>query len=133
MTQQLRSEQRADYEDNLDGGITGETHQDFVDSAHMVARHTLTTLTNAISSDNDYTRFDTTANAVTGTLPLLADANQQRYEFKWVAGANAAVVEGNGAEQIEGSDDYTFATLGDALALRPGPTQWEIVSEYLNA
>lgn len=132
MTQQLRSEQRADYADNTSGDITGATHQNFVDSAFFVDVRTVTAETASVTTDDDYVRLDTTANTVTLTLPALASAGQQQYTFKWVAGANAATLDGNSTEQIEGSDTYVFADLLDAVILRPGPTQWEVVSEILH-
>ncbi len=94
---------------------------------------TVTAAAPTVTTDDDYIRIDTTANGVTVALPPLASAGQQEYTFKWVAGANAAALDGNASENIEGGATYSFATLLDAVKLRPGPTQWEIVSEFLNA
>lgn len=117
----------------VDEGTSAQDVRDFMQSAHITRTRTVTSLTDTGDSDDDYVRLDTTSNAVTETLPPLADANDQPYTYKWVAGANTATLDGDSSEQIEGSGTYVFTTLGDAVVLRPGPTQWEIVSEFLNA
>src|SRR5688572_543203 len=98
MTQQARSVQRDDYADNTSGEITGATHQNFVDSAAFVGLRTVTITADDVDSDDDYVRLDTTANGVTLTLPPLAEANNQEYTFKWVAGANTATLDGDAAD-----------------------------------
>jgi len=133
MTHRLRSELTTDYADNTDGSITEGTGRNFVESVTLTRVRTVTTSAPTIDTDDDYVRIDTTSNTVTPALPALASAGQQPYTFKWVAGANTATLDGDASEQIEGSGTYVFTTLGDAVVLRPGPTQWEIVSEFLNA
>lgn len=130
MTHQLRSEQRAAYADNTTGDITGATHQNFVDSARMNRVRTISAETGSVTTDDDYVRLDTTANNVTVTLPALAAAGQQPYTFKWVAGANTATID-SGDDDIDGTPDYVFDTVRDSIILRPGPGEWEIVSERL--
>lgn len=131
MTHKLRSEQRADYADNTTGDITGATHQNFVDSVRMNRVRTISSLTGSVTTDDDYIRLDTTANAVTVSLPALAEAGQQPYTFKWVGGANAATID-SGTDNIDGAPDYVFDTVRDSVTLRPGPTEWEIVGQFLN-
>lgn len=130
MSHKTRSEQRADYADNTTGAITGATHQNFVDSVRMNRVRTITTTTSPVTTDDDYIRLDTTANTVNALLPALASAGQQQYTFKWVAGENAATVD-SGDDDIDGTPDYVFDTLGDSIILRPGPAEWEIVAERL--
>ncbi|MAS33543.1 MAG: hypothetical protein CL610_06025 [Anaerolineaceae bacterium] len=133
MTQQARSTLSAAIDTSGANGTTGQEIRNIIDSAALVAQQTITATTHDLDSDDDYTRIDTTSNNVTINLPPLAEANNQEYTFKWVAGANTATLDGDSAEQIEGSNTYVFATLLDSVKLRPGPTQWELVSEFLNA
>lgn len=133
MTQSLRSALSAAIDTSGAQGTTGQEVVNIVDSAFIVDVRTVTTAAPTVTTDDEYVRIDTTANGVTVALPALASAGQQQYTFKWVAGANAAVLDGNASENIEGGETYTFVTLQDAVILRPGPTQWEIVSEFLNA
>lgn len=132
MTQGLKSALMATIDTSGANGTTGQEVRNVVESTFIVDTRTATA-TGAVTSDDDYVRIDSTSGAVTLTLPTLALALQQQYTFKWVAGGNAATLDGAGAEQIEGSNTYVFATLLDAVILRPGATQWEIVSEFLNA
>jgi hypothetical protein len=130
MTQALKSVLSAAIDTTGAGGTTGQEVKNVIDSAFVVDVRTVTTLTATVTTDDDYVRLDTTANAVTLTLPALASAGQQQYTFKWVAGANAATIDGDAAD-IDGGGTYVFDTVGDAIIIRPGPTQWEIVSQYL--
>lgn len=130
MTHKLRSEQRSDYADNTTGGITGATHQNLMDSVRMNRVRTISAETGSVTTDDDYIRLDTTSNNVTVTLPALASAGQQPYTFKWVAGANIATID-SGTDDIDGTPDYVFDTVRDSVTLRPGPAEWEIVSERL--
>ncbi len=80
---------------------------------------------------------DTTSGTVTFTLPTIAstfDAVRglgQRYIFKWLAGSNPLILDGNGAELIEGAATFTFGSLGDAIVLQNNGVSWSIVAQYL--
>jgi|SRR3990167_7132954 len=132
MTQGLRSVLSAAVDTGGTNGTTGQEIRNIIESAYIADLRTVTASTGTITTDDDYVRLDTTDNTVTLTLPALASAGQQQYTFKWVAGANAATLDGDAAD-IEGAGTFVFATLLDAVTLRPGPTQWEIVSQFLNA
>ena len=72
---------------------------------------------------------DTTANVVTVTLPLAANATGKLYTLKRItAGANAAVLEGNGAELIDGAANVSLAAQWDAVTVQSNGTAWYITA-----
>lgn len=128
MTQGLKSTLMASIDTSGNQGTTGTELRNIVESAFIVDVSDKL-VSQPITSDDEYCRIDTTNGEVVLTLPTLANARQQQYTFKWVAGANAASLDGGDAD-IEGSGTYVFADLGDAVIIRPGPVQWEIVAIY---
>lgn len=70
--------------------------------------------------------LDTTANAVTVKLPALP-STLKFAAFKWTAGANAATIDGNGAN-IDGAATYVLPSLLASVQIRQSAdgTKWFI-------
>jgi hypothetical protein len=70
---------------------------------------------------------DTTAGAVTLTLLPVADCISDVVVKKTNAGANNVVIEGDGAETIDGAANVTFNTQYESRTLRPALGAWHLV------
>lgn len=90
---------------------------------HQKSVRTVSTNYTALASDY-MIGVDTTAGNVTVTLPTAASAVGQAYVVKKVAGANNAVIDGNGAETIDGAATQTITTLWASMTVRSTGTTW---------
>jgi hypothetical protein len=121
------------------GKILGNTSND--GKATWVSRYgtnqqTVSTTTNIPDGDeNSYCYFvDTTAGDVTINLPpvtLPAHTPGRTFVFKKVLGANNVIIDGSGAETIDGIATFTLSTLQEAVTVQSDGTQWHVVGKYL--
>lgn len=89
---------------------------------------TVTAATYTAVPADETIELDTTANAVTVKLPTLPSALKY-LALKWTAGANAATIDGNGAN-IDVSATFVFASLLDSIGVRQSAdgTKWFLYS-----
>ena len=74
---------------------------------------------------------DTTAGSVTMTLPTLASTpDGAEFEFYKVVAGNSMVIDGAGAETIEGSANVTRTAAGACVSIRKAGAIWQL---YKNA
>ena len=107
-----------------------------VDTSPASGRQTKTYILNdqksvrSVSSDTTLTAadymlgVDTTAANRTITLPVVATVPGQAFVVKKVAGANNVILEGDGAETIDGAANQTITTLWASLTVRSTGTTW---------
>lgn len=80
-----------------------------------------------VTDADDFIAVDTTAGDVTITLLALASRTKNRPVYiKKVAGANNVIIDGDGAETIDGAATQTIAILYESLSLIPGASEWYI-------
>lgn len=88
------------------------------------------TTTQTIPEDCRTALVDTTAGAVTLTLLPVADCLADIVVKKVNAGANNVIIEGDGAETIDGAANITFNTQYQAHTLRPALGAWHRIGIY---
>ena len=90
----------------------------------------ITRSANAIVGLGDrFTRADSTSGNITLTLPAIAGvAPYTIYSVMKMVAANSVVIDGNGAETIEGSATLTLTTRFERVDLYSDGTQWRLVS-----
>jgi hypothetical protein len=93
---------------------------------HRHPTYTVTSATTAVAGRR-YS-VDTTAGSVTVTLPTLASsADGSEFEFYKPIAANSMVIDGAGAETIEGGANVTRTAQYAFVKIRKAATVWELV------
>jgi hypothetical protein len=96
---------------------------------HRHPTYTVTSATTAVAGRR-YS-VDTTAGSVTMTLPTLASTpDGAEFEFYKVVAGNSMVIDGAGAETIEGSANVTRTAAGACVSIRKAGAIWQL---YKNA
>lgn len=70
---------------------------------------------------------DTTAGSITITLPPAKDAKGEWFLFKKMASAHSVIIEGNGAETIDGSANISFNVHYDVRKVASDGVQWYVI------
>jgi len=71
---------------------------------------------------------DCSSGAITATLPTLSSAIGRVFSFKKTdSSGNNLILDGNGAETIDGSTTLRITSRYDNAILVPGPTEWSII------
>lgn len=99
----------------LEDGITFGGYESFAANGSMPAT-------------SSFAAVDTTSGSVTVTLPALADVETGHTMTFWKAvAANSMVIDGNGAEQIEGANNVTRTTRYSIVQIRKTATAWTLL------
>lgn len=124
-------------------GVTGLTleavHENIVLISNGSAWYSLSPHRSFVSVNANHTvvwpervvLVDTTPGAVTITLPSAAAYKGLDITVKQSTAANTVVVDGNGAEQIDGANTYTVTNTFAAVTILSDGSTWHILSEYL--
>lgn len=80
-----------------------------------------------------YTTYilDTASVSVTATLPPAASFPGRRWTFKKSSASNSAIVDGDGAETIDGSANYTMTANHASVTVESDGTGWLVVASHL--
>jgi hypothetical protein len=70
---------------------------------------------------------DTAAGVATVTLPKLEDVQGESFYIK-NGGGNAATIDGDGAEEIDGAANVALAAQYDVVQLAAGTSEWHVLS-----
>ena len=72
--------------------------------------------------------IDTSGGTVTLTLPAAANVSGNTYEITAVDVSDAATIDGNGSETINGSTTFVFSAAYETIIIRSDGSNWIIIN-----
>lgn len=89
---------------------------------------TITAATYTITATDEIIYIDASSNTVDLTLPTAVGRSGKVYRIKAINLDNAATVDGDGSETIDGAADFTFESVNDSLDLQSDGANWQKVT-----
>jgi hypothetical protein len=99
-------------------------------AAGVQLRATTTAVAASANATAGYSSVDTTAGSVTLTLPTLASTTDgTEYIFEKAAAGNSMIIDGNGAETIEGAANVTRTDIYSVVHIRKMGSVWQLLGD----
>ena len=111
--------------------IKGEKAGELITKNNVSNKPATSHITDATLTAFDSTKWhliDTSGGTVTLTLPAAANVSGNTYEITAVDVSDAATIDGNGSETINGSTTYVFSVNYETIIIRSDGSNWIIVN-----